>query len=152
MNYRPQPGVDSRTSNAEMAARILQMPIQPYKEGGFVYRVAEMKGRKSGQMIQVPIAVTMSGGQLYLISPTIERNWVHNLLADAHCALVTKEAHEIYRAELVTGLEAVSVLRVYLSQLQWASQNFPFATDAPDNVILENLNKVGVFCLRPDSQ
>ena len=53
MNYRPQPGTDARASNAQMAARILEMPAQPFTEGGFVYRVAEMTGRKSGDVIQV---------------------------------------------------------------------------------------------------
>ena len=149
MNYRPQPGVDARTSNAQMAARILEMPAQPYKEGGFVYRVAEMKGRKTGDVIQVPIAVTMVAGKLYLISPTSERQWVLNLLVDKHCTLVSGETRELCLAQRVSSTEAVSALRVYLAQLQWASQNFPFAADASDADILAKLDKVAVFCLVP---
>ena len=53
MNYRPQPGTDARASNTQMAARILEMPLQPYTEGGFVYRVAEMTRRKSRDLIQM---------------------------------------------------------------------------------------------------
>ena len=36
-----------------MTARILAMPTQPYQDGGYVLRVAEIRGRTSGKIINV---------------------------------------------------------------------------------------------------
>jgi sporulation protein YlmC with PRC-barrel domain len=132
-----------------MVAKIMEMPVQPYREGGYVLRVAEIRGRRSGQVHQVPIAVVQMHGTRYLVSPNRGRPWVLNLLVDNTCTIAAGHEREHYRAVLVTSDEAIPVLRTYLTQLTFAVQEFPFSVTASDAQIRAEMEKVAVFRLEP---
>lgn len=147
MNARPRPVDDA---NAQMVTRIMQMPPEPYREGTYVLRVAEMRGRRSGQLIAVPLAVVQVGDSRYLVSPTRERAWARNLLAAGECTIAAGGDRAPYRATPVPDNEAVPVLRTYVAQLPgWASQQFPFPVGADDAQIRATAAQTAVFRLDP---
>jgi hypothetical protein len=75
LDDRPGAEVDAASSNAAMAAKILSMPVQPHSEDGYVVRVLEVRGRRSGTLHRVPIAVVRFGGALCVVSPRADRAW-----------------------------------------------------------------------------
>lgn len=150
MDARPRSADDTRSANAHMAATITQTPAEPYREGTYVLRVAEIRGRRSGRIIPVPIAVVQLGGSRYLVSPTRERLWARNLLAAGECMIVAGGERETYRTTPAPDDEAVPVLRTYVAQLPgWASQQFPFPINADDAQILAAAPQTAVFRLDP---
>jgi hypothetical protein len=149
LNERPRDGDDEATSNATMATKILSMPVQPYRDGGYVVRVLEVRGRRTGIRRQVPIAVIQLDGARFLVSPRADRSWARNLAADGRCALTSGEGCETYRASPAEPAIAVQVLRTYVAQLRWASAQFPFPDGASPDLIREHLDQVAVFHLEP---
>jgi hypothetical protein len=147
MKNQPFSGGDARASNAAMAAKILAMPTEPYREGGYVLRVAEIRGRHSGTLHQVPIAVVQLHGALYLVSPIGQRPWAQNLLTKSDCTMTAQGQREDYRAMLASATQAVPVLRCYLSQLTFVLSQFPFTGTEPDAEIMAKLDQVAVFRL-----
>ncbi len=150
MSYRPQAGQDAKANNAQMVDRILAMPIQPYQDGKYVLRVAEIVGRGSGTLYQVAIGMVRWNGAGYLVSPDPTRDWVRNLRASEHCAILAGAVREPYRAVAVSdAAEAIAVLRSYLPQLVWTPAQFPVAVTDSDDTMRANLDKVAVFRLDP---
>ncbi len=146
----PTGEVSAAVSNASMAARILTMPVQPYQDGGYVLRVARIPGRRTGQVHQVPLAVVTAGGQNFLISPRVSRQWARNLVLHPACEIVSAAGSIKYLARPATPAQALSVLRLYLGQLGWAAAQFPFTVDDSDATILARLDQAAVFRLDHD--
>jgi hypothetical protein len=130
-----------------MADRILAMPREPYRDGAYVVRVAEIRGRRSGTVYRVPIAVTQINGARYLVSPRADRSWALNLRANARCVLLSNGSREEYETVEADPEDAIAVLRLYLSLLRWAAAQFPFNIDDPDRTIRTRLHEVAVFQL-----
>ncbi len=145
LQERPQPGADAQLSNDAMADRILSMPLQPYRDGTYVVRVAEIRGRKSGTTHRVPIAITQMDGNRYLVSPKTNRSWVLNLRAEPKGVLLSNVSREEFNAVEAEPEHAVAVLRLYLSLLRWAAAQFPFSADDSDSTIRSHLDEVAVF-------
>ena len=98
----------------------------------------EVCGRKSGERHQVPLAVFQYDGMRYLIAPERSRDWVQNLLASGECVLISKTQQESCRAVLSFDPVALAAVRVYSSQLGWASEQFPFSpTDSAEEIGLK---------------
>ncbi len=146
---RPAADVAAHVSNAQMAAKILSMPDQPFRDEDYVLRVAEIRGRTSARPIQVPIAVTLVSGHQYLISPDSGRPWARNLTVIGQCDLLARSSRTHYLASAANPTAAIAALRCYLTKLGWAAQQFPFAADDSDERIAEQLSKVAVFRLDP---
>ncbi len=145
-----RPNGDPRALNAMMTARILDMPTQPYQDGGYVLRVAGIRGRTSGRIIDVPIGVVQVAGARYLISPDRDRPWARNLRAAGECTLAAKDGRERYRAAPAPDDEAIAALRAYLPHLRFAADDFPFTATTPDMEMRAELDRVAVFRLTPD--
>ena len=113
----PMPKETIRSGNAMMIENIMQMPVQPYQDGKAVYRIAQIRGRQSGQIRRTPLAVFQYNGKRYLIAPTHQRDWVHNLIAAGECTLVTKIEQEHSKATCTLDDEAIAGVRAYMAQL-----------------------------------
>ncbi len=137
-----------RELNRRMADGILAAVPAPYRDGGYVRRVVEVKGRRSGQIHAVPIAVVTLDGRRYLVSPTPERNWVRNLIAHPVCTLRSKDTTESCTATLLTDPELIAtVIATYVALMNapWAIAQFPFAADATHSQIARAAAHVAVF-------
>ena len=139
-----------RELNAMMTARILAMPTQPYQDGCYVLRVAEIRGRTSGRIINVPIGVIQVDGARYLISPDSNRPWARNLRTAGECTLTARDSRERYRATPAPDDEAIAALRAYLPHIRFAADDFPFTATTPDAQMRAELGRVAVFRLTPD--
>ena len=133
--------------NATMIQQVLQMPIEPYQNGKFVYRVVEIRGRKSGTMRRTPLAVYQYDGTRYLIAPERSRDWVQNLLAAGECLLITKTQQDHCSAVLAFDPGALAAVRTYIGQLEWASRQFPFTVKDSDAEIISKAEQFAIFRL-----
>lgn len=134
--------------NASMAGRIDAMPAQPLREGSYALRVLEVRGRRSGRTLRVPLAVMLLDGERYLVSPDKERSWAKNLLAAGECEIAAGGERERVRALPVRDVEAAAaVLRAYVGRLTFAARAFPFAPDDPDERVRAGVPSTAVFRL-----
>ncbi len=133
--------------NATMTQRVMQMPVEPYQDGKFVYRVVEIRGRKSGAMRQIPLAVYQHDGVRYLIAPERSRDWVQNLAAAGECSLITKTQQDHCSATLAFDPTALAAVRAYIGQLAWASRQFPFSVEDSDAEIASKAEQFAIFRL-----
>ena len=137
-----------RALNRRMAESILAAQPEPYVDGGFVRRVVQVRGRRSGAVHDVPIAVVSLRGAHYLVSPTLARNWVRNLIADPACTIRSRDGRELVRAARVEDPERVAdVVSTYLATMNapWAVAQFPFPPDADLAQIRQAAERVAVF-------
>ena len=136
-----------QAGNATMVQRVMQMPLEPYQDGKFVYRVVEIRGRKSGTIHQTPLAVYQHDGTRYLIAPERSRDWVQNLLAAGECLLITKTQQDACSAILAFDPTALAAVRAYIGQLAWASRQFPFSVTDSDAEIASKAGQFAIFRL-----
>ncbi len=143
-----------RESNRRMAEDILAADPAPYVDGDYVRRVVEIRGRRSHDHHRVPIAVVTLGGNQYLVSPVLDRNWVKNLLHDPEVTILTKDGRDPRRGVPVADPdEAANVVSTYLSRMNapWAISQFPFPRDASLDQIRRSIAQLAVFRLEPDA-
>jgi hypothetical protein len=141
-----------RDSNRRMAEDILAAEPAPYLDAGYVRRVVDIRGRRSGQVHSVPIAVITLAGRQYLVSPRRERNWVKNLLVDPDCVVRSRDSREARRAAPVRESGRVAdVVSTYVALMNapWAVAQFPFPADASRAEIEQAADGVAVFELKP---
>ncbi len=145
---QPMSKENIRSGNAMMIEHILQMPVQLYQDNKASYRVAEIRGRQSGQMRRTPLAVFQHKGERYLIAPTRKRDWVYNLIASGECVLLSKIEQESVHTTLTLDNEALNALRAYMAQLpDWSLQQFPMLGDATDEEMRSKAESFAVFRL-----
>ena len=78
-----------------------------------------VRGRKSGQLRTVPIAILERDGKRYLTSPYGVVNWVRNLRAAGEGRLrVGRRLRTFHPTELADD-EKVTILREYLRRWKW---------------------------------
>ena len=142
-----------RALNRRMAETILDAEPEPYRDGGYVRRVVDIRGRRTGQVHAVPIAVVGLGGRRYLVSPVRNRNWVRNLLADPAVVVGSRDDRESCRATPVTDAELIAdVVSTYVALMTdapWAIAQFPFPADASRARIAQAADGLAVFELEP---
>ena len=137
-----------RSGNAMMIETIMQMPVQFYQDGKAVYRIAEIRGRQSGQIRRTPLAVFQYNGKRYLIAPMRQRDWVYNLITAGECTLVTKAEQEQSKATLTLDSEAIAGVRAYMAQLpDWSLAQFPFKANASTEEMQAKSEEFAVFRL-----
>jgi hypothetical protein len=137
-----------RELNSRMTATILAAQPEPYTEGGYVRRVLEVRGRRTGTVHAVPLAVITLFGGNYLVSPRTDRNWVRNLSANPHCVIRARDVSEArYAVRVIDRARAVDVIGTYLRLMKspWTVAQFPFAADATSDEISSAADTVAVF-------
>jgi deazaflavin-dependent oxidoreductase (nitroreductase family) len=84
-------------------------------------RVLEVRGRKSGQPRRVPVNLLDHLGELYLVAPRGETEWVRNVRADeGRLTLILGRRRQDMIATEVEDQEKVPILREYLRR--WKSE------------------------------
>ena len=78
-------------------------------------RVLEVRGRKTGQLRRVPVNLLQHNGELYLVAPRGETEWVRNVRADGGrlSLILGRRRQEMVAAE-IEDEDKVPILRDYL--------------------------------------
>ncbi|MGW4528719.1 nitroreductase/quinone reductase family protein [Amycolatopsis sp. NPDC004378] len=139
--------MDVRAINTDMVIKLLAKPGEPMTDGGYALRVLETRGRNSGLIRRIPLAVVQRETRWYLVSPVRTRDWVVNLLADPACAVLDGVTRVERRAQAVEGLEAAGAVAQYLRSMKvpWAIQAFPVTQDADETEIARHVPEMAVF-------
>ncbi|MEV0703290.1 hypothetical protein AB0I53_35960 [Saccharopolyspora sp. NPDC050389] len=122
-----------------MIGRIRAQKSAVYAERRYVLRVLAVRGRTTGEIRTVPIAVIQLNGRRYVCSPHCRRDWVRNLLSVGQ-AEIERDEHPAYRAVLVEGYEAARVIHTYVNALGTSSMAWPFS---PSATVSENRAHTG---------
>jgi deazaflavin-dependent oxidoreductase (nitroreductase family) len=84
-------------------------------------RVLEVRGRKTGQPRRVPVNLLDHLGELYLVAPRGETEWVRNVRADdGRLILILGKRRQYMIATEIGDSEKVPLLREYLRR--WKSE------------------------------
>jgi F420H(2)-dependent quinone reductase len=98
------------------------------------YLVAlEVRGRRSGRIVSLPLVVAAVGGERYLVSMLGEEvNWVRNVrAAGREVALRHGRREEVHLEEVVAPELRAPVLKAYLKRAWNANTHVPIDKDAP---------------------
>ena len=92
----------------------------------------QVRGSRSGRLIRFPLAMTIVGGQRYLVSMLgNDAAWVRNVrLAHGRAVLLHGRVEEV-RLELVDAAQRPPVLKAYLQIAPGARPHIPVDKDAP---------------------
>ncbi|MCM6775625.1 nitroreductase/quinone reductase family protein [Nocardia sp. CDC159] len=92
----------------------------------------EVRGRRSGRPVTVPIAVAELDGHRYLVSMLgPEADWVRNVRASGGRAVLHRCGSEMVRLEEVAADARAPILRRYLAIAPGARPHFPVDRHAP---------------------
>ncbi len=81
-------------------------------------RVLEVQGRKSGEWRRTPVNPLSFQGELYLVAPRGNTQWVRNLRVSGRGRLVGRRSEEFTASELEDP-EKPALLRAYLAKWKW---------------------------------
>ena len=100
--------------------------------GGDLYVTLEMRGRKSGKLVSLPLVVAMVDGQRYLVSMLGEDvHWVKNVRA-ADGKVVLKHGHrENVQLDEVPVDQRAPIIKAYLLRATGARPHIAVDKDAP---------------------
>ena len=92
----------------------------------------EVAGRKSGQMVSLPLVVAVVGGERYLVSMLGENvNWVQNVRAANGRAVFRYGGWEEVHLEEVPAEQRAPILKAYLQRAPGARPHVQVDKDAP---------------------
>lgn len=140
---------DVRETNRSMVERILGMPVEQPEENGYVLRVLQTRGRRSGAARRTPMAVVRHGGRDHLVTPDPSRDWAQNLLADPAAEVADADGSRPVLARVVGPDDGAPVVSAYLTAMTvpWAVRAFPVAPGAPLDEIRAHMDSIAVFRL-----
>jgi hypothetical protein len=92
----------------------------------------EVRGRRSGRMISLPLVMAVVAGERYLVSMLGEEvDWVRNVkAAGGHVTLRNGRREEVHLEEVAADRRA-PVLKAYLKRAPGARPHLPVHKDAP---------------------
>lgn len=106
----------------------------------------EVRGRRTGRLISLPVVVADYGGQRYLVSMLGENaNWVRNVRAVNGRAVLRRRGIERVRLEEVPPPDRAPILRSYLGVAPGARPHFPVDQRAPSTEYERIANAYPVF-------
>lgn len=79
-------------------------------------RVLQVRGRKSGEMREVPVNLLNLDGRRYLVAPRGVTQWVRNLRAAQEGTLRLGRHREAFRAVEISDADKLQILRAYLKR------------------------------------
>lgn len=92
----------------------------------------EVRGRRTGRPIQVPVVVADYEGDRYLVSMLgAEANWVRNVRAAGGQAVLRRGGRQAVRLVEVDAAERAPILRRYLALAPGARPHVPVSRNAP---------------------
>ena len=106
----------------------------------------EVVGRKSGNIVSFPLAMTVINGERYLISMLGENtNWVRNVRAASGKARLVHGIGEQVLIEEVDINQRAPILKAYLRIAPGARPHIPVSKDAPISEFEKIVAKYPVF-------
>lgn len=92
----------------------------------------EVRGRRSGRRLSLPVVLAEYGGQRYLVAMLgNEANWVRNVRAAGGEAVLRHGRHESVRLEEIDPAMRAPILQRYLQVAPGARAHFPVDRHAP---------------------
>lgn len=111
--------------------------------------VLEVRGRKSGTAIALPVDPVDVGGRRYLVSARGETQWVRNARAAGEVLLTRARRRRRYAVREVPAGERGPVLKAYLDQFAREVQRFfPVPKGSPAEAFADVASRYPVFELR----
>jgi hypothetical protein len=108
----------------------------------------EVAGRKSGNVIRFPLAMTVINGERYLVAMLGQQtNWVRNVRAAGGKARLVHGIREQVRLEEVEISRRAAILKAYLQIAPGARPHIPVNQDAPIAEFENIASKYPVFRL-----
>jgi deazaflavin-dependent oxidoreductase (nitroreductase family) len=92
----------------------------------------EVKGRKSGRAVSLPLVTALVDGQRYLVSMLGDNvQWVANVRADGGRAVIVSGRRESVRLDEIPVDQRAPILKAYLQRAPGARPHIPVHKDAP---------------------
>jgi hypothetical protein len=112
--------------------------------------VLEVRGRKSGRTISLPVDPIEFAGKRYLVCARGESNWVKNARIAGDIVLVQALRREYYRLRELPANERAPILKAYLDHFALEVQRFfPLAKGSPVEAFNDFAPRYPVFELSP---
>ena len=125
------------------SARVFGAGIRPRRLAAL-----DVRGRKSGRKISIPVVIAEYSGQRYLVSMLGEQaNWVMNVRADKGRAVLRHGQSEDIGLEDVPISERAPILRAYLAVAPGARPHIPVDWRAPLKEFETVAQRITVFRL-----
>jgi len=133
-----------------VANRMLRRMLARGKGPAFM-RLLTVAGRRSGQPRTTPVVPVQRDGNVWVVSPYGDVDWVRNVRATGRLELARGEDHVLYDAHEVDAHDAVPVLRAYLSMPSklFVRGHFDVTADSTDEAITAEAPRHPVFALTP---
>jgi hypothetical protein len=110
----------------------------------------EVRGRRSGRTIALPLVMVVVGGERYLVSMLGEgTNWVRNVRAAGGDAALRHGSREEVRLEELAVDRRAPVLGTYLERAPNARAHLPISRDAPPAEFARVASRFPVFRVTP---
>jgi deazaflavin-dependent oxidoreductase (nitroreductase family) len=121
-----RPGLLARAMNWSSAVQFSAGLLSPKRAV-----TLEVRGRRTGRTIQVPVVVADYGGERYLVSMLgADANWVRNVRAAGGSAVMRRGRRQAVRLVEVDAAERAPILRRYLALAPGARPHVPVDRDA----------------------
>ena len=100
--------------------------------GGDMYVTLEMRGRKSGKLVSLPLVVGVVDGQRYLVSMLGDDvNWVKNVRAANGKVVLKHGRREQVQLEEVPVDQRAAIIKAYVQRATGARPHIAVDKDAP---------------------
>ncbi len=110
----------------------------------------EVMGRQSGRVISFPLAMTVMGGERYLVSMLGNRaNWVRNVrAAEGKARLRHGISEQVLLEEVEDVKQRAPILKAFLQHAPGARPHLPLSKDAPVSEFENIASNYPVFRLK----
>ncbi|MGD9525696.1 nitroreductase/quinone reductase family protein [Pseudonocardia sp.] len=106
--------------------RVMRLGLLPRR-----WVVLEVRGRRSGRLVRVPLGMARYDARWYLVSMLGECHWTRNVrAADGRAALLRVRRHPVQLTEVPVP-ERGPIIREYLQRVPGARPHMRVALDAP---------------------
>ncbi len=110
----------------------------------------DVRGRRSGRMISLPLVMAVVEGERYLVSMLgAEVDWVRNVKAEDGSVILRHGRREEVRLEEVPATQRALVLKAYLKRAPGARPHLPIHKDAPLSEFVQVASQFPVFRVVP---
>jgi deazaflavin-dependent oxidoreductase (nitroreductase family) len=142
--YFEKPGLLARLLNSAVGM-LVRMGMGPAH-----MRVLEVRGRKSGRTVSLPVDLLDLGGALYLVAPRGRTQWVRNAEAQGRVTLRRGKSRAGYRLRPLTDSEKPPILKAYLDRFRREVQSFfPVPAGSPTTAFAPLVDRYPAFELLP---
>jgi deazaflavin-dependent oxidoreductase (nitroreductase family) len=109
-------------------------------------RVLEVRGRRSGRKVSLPVDLLSEGGALYLVAPRGRTQWVRNAEAQGEVSLRRGGRSQRYRLRRLADAEKPPILKAYLDRFHREVQRFfPVPAGSPADAFVSLADRYPAF-------